>query len=182
MALALGVGASGAIWVIFRADVAAILQFEVGKGEVIYFWGCVAHAVYTPLVARLNRGEAAIVFTFGTLVAGAAILTVVGWSEITATPWMSLPAVVWFTLLYTAIFASAATFTLLQFAALRLPSAKVMAYTYLTPTWVIGWQIALGDAFPPLMIWFGIGLTGVAIYLLLKNSSLAQTQEEKFGT
>jgi hypothetical protein len=25
-------------------------EFEIGPGEAIFFWGCVAHAAYTPLV------------------------------------------------------------------------------------------------------------------------------------
>ena len=35
MALALVVGAVGALWVIFRADLAAALRMDVGRGEVI---------------------------------------------------------------------------------------------------------------------------------------------------
>ena len=50
MALALSVGAAGALWVIFRADWRALAAFEVGRGEIIYFWGCMAHALYTPVV------------------------------------------------------------------------------------------------------------------------------------
>ncbi len=169
MALALAIGGTGALWVIFRADITALLGVNVGRGEFIYFWGCVAHAIYTPLVARLNRGEPAIVFTFGTLLAGALILTTIGWGDLWATDWRALPGVVWLTILYTAIFASAATFTLLQFAALRLPSAKVMAYTYLTPSWVIVWQLALGAGAPPGLILVGVGLTIVALYLLLRD-------------
>jgi drug/metabolite transporter (DMT)-like permease len=169
MALALTIGAFGALWVIFRADIDAIRRFEVGKGEAIYFWGCVSHAIYTPLVRKLNRGESAVVFTFGTLLAGAVMLTVFGWSDIWATDWTGLPGIVWVTILYTAIFASAATFTLLQFATLRLPSSKVMAYTYLTPSWVIMWTIALGGAAPPAMILAGLGLTVVALVLLLRD-------------
>ena len=57
MFLALGMGAIGALWVIFRADWAAFRRFEVGQGEIYYFWGCVAHAAYTPMVRKLNRGE-----------------------------------------------------------------------------------------------------------------------------
>ena len=64
MALALSVGAVGALWVIFRADWQALLAFEVGRGEIIYFWGCVAHALYTPMVRLLNRGERPLVFSF----------------------------------------------------------------------------------------------------------------------
>ena len=169
MSVALGIGAAGALWVIFRADIDALLRFEVGTGEVIYFWGCVCHAIYTPLVRKLNRGEPAVVFTFGTLLAGAVMLTAWGWGDIRATDWTALPGIVWITIGYTAVFASAATFVLLQFATLRLPSSKVMAYTYLTPSWVIVWAIALGAGAPPVLVLAGIGLTIIALWLLLKD-------------
>ncbi|WP_152612886.1 DMT family transporter [Tateyamaria sp. ANG-S1] len=169
MAFALSVGAAGALWVIFRADLSAFLAFEVGRGEVIYFFGCVSHAIYTPMVRKLNRGEPAVVFTFGMLVAGALLLTLWGWRDLVATPWAALPGIVWVTLIYVALFASAATFVLLQFATLRLPSAKVMAYTYLTPSWVILWEVALGNGVPSGIVWVGVGLTVIALSLLLRD-------------
>tara|TARA_B110000285_G_scaffold162794_1_gene181801 strand:- start:4961 stop:5839 length:879 start_codon:yes stop_codon:yes gene_type:complete len=169
IAFALTIGALGALWVIFRADLQTMLRFDVGRGELIYFVGCISHSFYTPLVRKLNRGESALVFTFGTLVAGAAVLTVLGWFDIMSTPWLMLPSIVWVTILYTAIFASAATITLLQFAALRLPSSKVMAYTYLTPAWVILWNVGLGAALPPLTVGFGVAMTIVALVLLLRD-------------
>ena len=169
MALALAIGASGALWVIFRADLEALLRFRIGAGEITYFWGCVAHAIYTPMVRRLNRGEPAVVFTFGMLLAGCAVLTLWGWSDIRATDWTALPPIVWITLFYIAIFASAATFVLLQFATLRLPSAKVMAYTYLTPSWVILWEIALGRGAPGALILGGVVLTVLALVMLLRD-------------
>ncbi|MEP0211420.1 MAG: DMT family transporter [Paracoccaceae bacterium] len=168
MALALLIGAFGALWVIFRADLSALLAFQVGKGEVIYFVGCIFHAIYTPMIRKLNRGESAFVFSLGTIAAGAILLTIFGWSSIRATDWTNLPAIVWITLFYVAIFASAATFILLQFASLRLPSAKVMAYTYLTPTWVIVWQVLLGRDVPEGIVLFGVTFTCVALWLLLR--------------
>lgn len=169
MALALGIGGAGALWVIFRADMAALLAFDVGRGEVIFFFGCIAHAIYTPLVRVLNRGESAIVFAFGTLVAGALLLLVLGAQDILATDWTALRPMVWVTILYVALAASSITFVLVQFAALRLPSAKVMAYTYLVPSWVICWEAALGNGLPPLMIGAGIALTMVALWMLLRD-------------
>lgn len=169
MALALVFGAVGALWVIFRADLAALLRFEIGRGEFIYFWGCMAHAIYTPLVRKLNRGESAVVFSFGVLLAGAVMLTLWGWGAIIATEWTALPPIVWVTILYTAVFASAATFVLLQFATLRLPSSKVMAYTYLTPSWVIVWELALGGAPPPALVLVGLLLTMTALVMLLRE-------------
>ncbi|QYX56625.1 DMT family transporter [Roseovarius sp. SCSIO 43702] len=169
MALALTIGAVGALWVIFRADWNAFARFEVGRGETIYFWGCVAHAAYTPLVRKLNRGEPAVVFSLGAMVAAAALITLVGWREIVATEWSALPGIVWVTILYTALFATALTFVMVQYATLRLPSAKVMAYTYLTPSWVIVWQAALGQGVPPALIAVGVVLTVVALALLLRD-------------
>ena len=169
MAGALALGGAGALWVIFRADWAAFRAFEVGRGEVIYFWGCVAHAAYTPMVRLLNRGERPVVFTFGMLVAGGLVVGAYGWRDIVATDWAALPGIVWVTLLYISIFASAVTFVLLQFATMRLPAAKVMAYTYLAPSWVIVWEVAMGHGVPPAMVLVGVALTVVALLVLLKD-------------
>ncbi|SHH98097.1 DMT family transporter [Marivita hallyeonensis] len=171
MALALTIGATGALWVIFRADLSAFLAFSIGRGEIIFFFGCIAHAIYTPLVPKLNRGERPAVFTFGTLLAGAVLLLIVGTPALIDTDWRGLPSIVWITIAYTSVFASAATFLLLQFASLRIPSAKVMAYTYLTPSWVILWEMALGRPLPPFLILVGVLMTVCALALLLKDDS-----------
>lgn len=171
MAAALAIGAVGALWVIFRGDPGALLRLEVGRGEVIYFFGCIAHAIYAPMVRKLNRGEPALVFTFGMMVAGFIMLCLWGWRDVLATDWAALPGIVWICLVYTAVAASAMTFVLLQYATLRLPSAKVMAYTYLVPSWVILWEIALGRPAPPVIVLGGVGLTMLALALLLKDET-----------
>ncbi|MFN3577657.1 MAG: DMT family transporter [Tabrizicola sp.] len=169
MALALAIGAAGALWVIFRADLAALMAFHVGRGEAIYFLGCVAHAAYAPLVRKLNRGEPAVVFTFGMMLAGTLLLALYAWPAVLATDWAALPGIVWITLVYVAVAASALTFVLLQYATLRLPAAKVMAYTYLVPSWVILWEIVLHGVMPPGLVLVGVGLTVLALGLLLKE-------------
>ncbi|MEP4248358.1 DMT family transporter [Tateyamaria sp.] len=172
MGLALAIGGAGALWVIFRADLSALLAFQVGHGEILFFVGCAAHALYTPLVRKLNRGEPAVVFTFGMLVAGAVLLVIYGWRDIVATDWSALPPIVWITLVYISVFASSATFVLLQFATLHLPSAKVMAYTYLTPSWVIGWEFVLGNGVPPALVFVGIAMTVIALAMLLRDDDV----------
>ncbi len=169
MALGLAFGGAGALWVVFRADWAALLGFRIGQGELIYFLGCAAHAIYTPMVARLNRGERPLVFTFGMIIAALLILLVAGAPALMATDWAGLGWVVWATIFYVAICASSMTFVLLQYATLRLPSAKVMAYTYLTPSWVILWEVCLGNGAPPAAVLLGIALTAVALLVLLKT-------------
>ncbi|MDQ7261461.1 DMT family transporter [Paracoccus sp. PS-1] len=169
IAVALALGAAGSLWVIFGGDAAALMRLEFGRGEAIYLVGCAAHALYTPMVRRLNRGEAPIVSTFATLCAGGLILLVWGGEAILRTDWAHLPAIVWVTLLYVAIFASALTTALVQFATMRLPSSKVMAYTYLTPAWVIGLEAALTRGLPPLAVLPGVLATVAALLLLLKD-------------
>lgn len=169
IAVALALGAAGAVWVIFRADLGALMRFQIGRGEAIFLVGCAAHALYTPMVRKLNRGESPVVFSFGVLVAGLVMLTLLGLSEIRATDWTALPAIVWITLVYTALFATAVTFVLLQYAALRLPSSKVMAYTYLTPSWVALWEVALGKGVPPALTLVGVAGIVLALVLLLKD-------------
>ena len=169
MALALAIGGVGALWVIFRADWQALVALDLGRGEAIFFVGVAAHALYTPLVAMFKRGEGLFAFACGTMIGGAVVLTLYSGRQIVQTDWAALPAIVWITMAYLAVFGSAVSFALHQFAATRLPSAKVMAYTYLTPTWVICWQLALGEAPPRPLVLAGIGLTALALVLLLRH-------------
>jgi drug/metabolite transporter (DMT)-like permease len=169
MALALTIGAAGAVWVIFRGDLASAMRLQIGRGEWIYLWGCAAHALYAPMIRRLNRGEPAVVFTFGMMVAGLLLLCLYGWRAVMATDWANLPAIVWICLIYVSVAASALSFVLVQFATLRLPAAKVMAYTYLVPSWVLLWEIALGRPVPPAVVLVGVVLTIGALGLLLKD-------------
>ncbi len=169
MAVALAVGGLGALWVIFRADLDALVRLEIGRGEVIYFVGCIAHAAYAPLVRKLNRGEPAVVFTFGMMVAGTVLLALYAWPAVVATKWTALPGIVWATLVYVAVAASAMTFVLLQFATLRLPAAKVMAYTYLVPSWVALWEFLMHGLVQPGLVLVGVAMTVLALVLLLKE-------------
>jgi drug/metabolite transporter (DMT)-like permease len=173
MALALTLGASGALWVIFRGDLDALLALKVGRGEVIYFVGCIAHAVYIPLIPKLSRGEGVLAFTFFILVAGALVVGLVGAGRIAATDWSALPLRVWLVLGYLVFFASGVSITILQYASLRLKAAKVMAYTYLTPSFVILWEIALDGEIPTAILLPGIGLTMIALVILLREGRVS---------
>lgn len=169
IASALLIGAVGALWVIFNADWNAFAAFRIGKGEVIYFWGCVCHAIYIPLVRLLNRGESALLFSFGTTCGGTLALLIVSAQSLVTTDYAMMPPIVWITIAYIAVFATASTFVLGQFASLRLPGAKVMAYTYLIPIWVIVWEISLGRGAPDGIILIGVALAIIALVFLLKH-------------
>lgn len=167
VAAALALGAAGALWVIFRGDLAALARFELGRGEAIYLIGCVLHAIYTPLVRFLNRGEGPLISSLGTLTAGGILTLLWGWQAITATEWGQLPAFVWIAIFYIGVFASACSTLLVQYSSMRLPSAKVMAYTYLTPVWVIALEAVLGQGLPGPIVLLGIVATLIALVMLL---------------
>lgn len=169
MSLALAVGAVGALWVIFHGDITALLAFDIGRGEAIFFFGCIAHALYTPLVRKLHRGEPIVVFTFGMIVAGFIVLAMLGTPDLVQTNWATLPWYFWAGLFYLAVCASSITFFLVQYATMHLPSAKVMAYTYLTPSWVIMWELVLTGSAPPALILLGVAATIVALLMLLRD-------------
>lgn len=168
--LALAVGATGALWVIFRGDIRAALALELGRGELIYLVGCLAHALYIPLLRALNRGESGLVFTLGVLIGGTVVLGGAGADDILATDWAALPARVWIALGYLVIASTAISFYLLSFASMRLTSAKVMAYSYLTPSWVILWELSLGHGGPGMVVLGGVALTLVAVAMLLRRN------------
>jgi len=167
IAAALFIGAIGALWVIFRGDLGRVLALDLGRGEAIFLIGVTAHALYTPLVPRLNRGEPASVFTAGMLIGGSLLLWLYAWPEMRATDYAALPAQVWWVLAYVSLAATATTFFLLQYASFRLPAAKVMAYTYFTPSVVILWEIALGGDAPKPVIFIGVALCIIALLALL---------------
>jgi hypothetical protein len=110
------------------------------------------------MLKKLNRGEPALVMTALVMAAGFVLLTLWGWREIVAIDWLRArrpdlggdP-------LSGDLATTALTFVLLTFAAQRLPSSKVMAYTYLTPAWIILWELALGHGIPGALILPGSG-------------------------
>lgn len=167
--VALTIGALGAIWVIFRGDANALLGLDVGLGEGLFFVGAVAHAMYTPLIRRFNRGEPGPVFVIG-ISAGAAIVTVLaGFPAMLKTDWSALPLIVWLAVLYLSVATTAFTATLMQFAAMRLTAPKVMAYTYLVPTFVILLEGLSGAGWAEVAILPGVGATLVSLALLLRE-------------
>lgn len=168
ISLALLIGGMGAVWVIFRGDVQALLRFEIGAGEGIYFLGCILHALYAPMLKKLNRGESAMVTASMVTLVGFFVVTAYGWRDMLATDWVALPVLVWVGLAYLVIFATAFAASALQYAAQRLPSSKVMAYTYVTPVWIILWEAALRHGIPGGVVVPGIALIVVALLLLLR--------------
>ena len=161
----------GSVWVIFRGDLDALLSFDVGPGEIIFFFGVLCHAAYAPLVRRFNRGEPVALFTFWTLLATGLVIAVYGAREIAGTDWVALPGVVWIVILYLSLFTTAGTFFLLQFASMRLPASKTLAYGYLTPSFIILFEGLLGHGWATASVLAGAAVTvlGLAVMAFARD-------------
>jgi EamA-like transporter family. len=168
---ALVVAALGAVWVIFRADVNAILSFDVGRGELIYFVGVVAHAAYVPLIRKFGRGEHPVAFGFWVTVYTVPWLLPTGLGPLLDTDFTALPLSVWAIVGYLSVVTTAITFLLLQYASTRLPAAKVLGYGYLTPTFIILLEGSLGHGWVTPAVFAGALVTagGLLVMGLLKD-------------
>ncbi len=166
---ALVLGALGAVWVIFGGDLDAILAFDVGLGEAIFFLGAIGHAVYAALVRKLKGPEPLAVFALGVILGSLVVVTAAGVGAIAATDWSALPPIVWIAAVYLALGATVCSTLLLQFAAMRLPASKVMAYTYLPPSLVILIEGVIGSGWAPAAILPGVAATLAALVLLARG-------------
>ena len=160
------IAASGAIWVIFRGDLDAIVGFRVGAGEAIFFIGCACHAAVAPLVKKLNRGEDGLTFTLGSVTGTALWIIVLASPDLPEVDWVNLPVIVYWCVAYTAIFATAGTFFLVQFASMRLPASKVLSYGYLTPVVIILIEGLLGHGWVVASVAAGALVTAAALLVM----------------
>ncbi|MBP1848665.1 DMT family transporter [Rhizobium halophytocola] len=164
--ISLILAAVGAVWVIFRGDLHALLSFNVGRGELIYFVGVTCHAIYVPLLRLFNRGEPPLVFMLW------AVLATLGFIALSAVPALAaidvaaVPWLVWAAAVYLAIATTVITFFLLQYASLRLPAPKVLAYGYLTPTFIIILEGLLGHGWAGASVFAGALVTAGGLVLM----------------
>ncbi len=77
-----------------------------------------------------------------------------------------MPPIVWVAVAYLAIFTTAGTTFLVQFGTMRLPAAKVMAYTYLTPSFIILYEGLLGHGWASGAVAVGALITMAALLVL----------------
>jgi len=169
--LSLVIAAAGAIWVIFRGDIDAILVFDVGTGEMIFFVGVVCHAAYAPLLRKLNRGEQAFDFAFWGVAATFLWLFIPGVPAFATVDLAQAPAIVWIAILYLAIVTTVITFLLIQYASMRLPAPKVLGYGYLTPSFIILLEGLIGHGWvhPSVMAGALVTACGLLVMALLPD-------------
>ena len=150
--LALACGLVGVVWVIFRGDLSQLLAMEWNKGDAIFFGGCVAMGLYTPLVKLVHRGESMAIMTFWVLVTGSLWLLLITGNRLRTVDWAAVPTFAWVGIAYLVIFTTIVTFFLTQYAVTYLGPTRVAAYSYLYPALVLMIDLALGHGLPPLRV------------------------------
>ena len=161
---------AGALWVIFQGDLSKLLSLELGRGDLIFFYGCLFMAAYPPLVKLLHRGESMAVMTFWVLVTGALWLLLLGGNRIASVDWPNVELIVWIGIVYLAIFSTIITFFLTQIATIRLGPTRVMAYSYLYPPLVLFIDWGFGHGLPPLRTIVGLLLIVPAMIIVQRGS------------
>ncbi len=163
---ALAVGMFGAVWVIFRGDLGLFLAMAWNMGDIIFFAGCLAMGLYTPLVRLLHRGESMIVMTFWILVTGSIWLLLLTGHSLPDVPWAEVPLFVWGGICYLAFFTTVVTFFLTQYAIAYLGPTRVMAYSYLYPGMVVILDLLLGHGLPDPRVLPGVAIVIAAMLVL----------------
>ena len=133
----LALGALGALGLAVAENNGDLTQLKFGFGELAFFFGCIASAMY-PVLSKwgLQRGVLAPqagLRTFWSLLMGAMLIGALGlvWEQPTALARMDLRDIA--LVIYLGVFSSGMTFFLQQRATAVLTPGAVTAYSYLVP-------------------------------------------------
>ena len=146
-ALGLSLGTFGALWIVFRGDLQALVNLNFNDGDLIFLTGCLFMGIYSPLIKKLYAGEPMALMTFWVILIGALWLLLISLNDLETVVWRQVGSEVYLGLLYLAVFTTLGTFFILQLATVKLGPTKVAAYGFLTPVFVIVLSILLGMEF-----------------------------------
>ncbi len=164
--LALILGAVGALWVVFRGDLALFLSLDFNKGDLIFLAGLFAMAAYTPLVQRLHTDEPAAVMAFWTMATGTVWLVLLNNVTVFEIAWHAVEGGVWAGIAYLAVFTTIISFFIIQHGTLRLGPTRVMSYGYLIPAFVVVIDWVLGRGLPEALTLPGVVIIVAAMFVV----------------
>jgi len=180
--VALLLGAVGAVWVVFRGDLSALLALQFGRGDAIFLAGTVAMGVYGALVKLLHRGEPIARMTLWTLVTGAVWLLLLSLPRLGEVDWAAVPTSVYAGIVYLAVFTTIVTFFALQWSTSVIGPTKVMSYTFLNPVLVLLIGLLSGAALPPLATYPGFLLVLAATTVVQMSRTSGSTPAQPTAT
>ena len=142
--IGLFLGTIGALWIVFRGNLDALLGLEINYGDFIFLVGCLFLGSYNPLVKRSHQGEPMEVLTFWVLLSGSVWLLIVSLKGITHVYWHNIEKDVYFGIIYLSLFSTLITFFVINFSTVQIGATKVAAYGFLTPVFIIIMSILFG--------------------------------------
>lgn len=163
-------GTLGALWIVFRGDLAALISLNLNYGDFIFIIGCLFMGLYNPLVKKLYAGEPMAVMTFWVLLSGAGWLLLASANNLADIQWHNISYKVYGGILYLSVFSTLITFFLLQLCVVQIGATKVAAYGFLAPIFVIIISISLGMNQFEWVTLPGIGLVVLAMFIIQKDS------------
>lgn len=166
--IALLLGISGALLIIFKGDLSQLLQLSLMPSDYLFLFGCLGMALNPIVVKKLHRGEHALVLTGWSLMCATLLLTAVVAYQLPDIEWRNINLTTWSGVLYLATFATALSFFLFQKACIVLSPAKISGYVYLIPLSVIATNGLLGQEIQWQEIACGAGLVMIAMVILVK--------------
>lgn len=166
--IALLLGISGALLIIFKGDLSQLLQLSLMPSDYLFLFGCLGMALNPIVVKKLHRGEHALVLTGWSLMCATLLLTAVVAYQLPDIEWRNINVTTWSGVLYLATFATALSFFLFQKACIVLSPAKISGYVYLIPLSVIATNGLLGQEIQWQEIACGAGLVMIAMVILVK--------------
>jgi len=169
--LALACGMFGALWVIFRGDLARFLALEVNNGDLLFLAGCFLMAAYTPLVKVVHRQESMLAMTFWVLATGCGWLLLLAAPQLPGVEWAAVSFQVWAGIIYLATFSTILTFYLTNLATFHIGPTRVMAYSYFYPLFVLLINWSLGKGLPPAVILPGVAVVTLATVVLQRGAA-----------
>lgn len=154
--IALFLGLIGALWIIFRGDIAQLTSLAWNRGDLVFFVGCLFMGFYTPLIRLLHRGEPMALMAFWIVVTGTLWLLLLAGPKLISVSWADVSTKVWLGIGYLAVFSTIVSFFLTQYCILFLGPTRVMAYSYLYPALVLVLDLLWGGPLPELKVLPGI--------------------------
>lgn len=167
--IALFCGIVGAVWVVFKGEIADFLAMQWNIGDLIFLAGCLAMGLYTPLVKLLHRGEPMVVMTFWILATGTVWLLLASLPSLPNFNIAEIPLATWLGVAYLSLFTTVISFFLTQYSIPYIGPTKVMAYSYLYPALVLFLDIAIGNTWPGFQVVPGVLIVLVAMFVLQRS-------------
>lgn len=169
--IALCLATIGALWVVFRGDIDALMSVDLVIGDAYFVAGTASLGLYVVLIKRLHKGEPMAIVTFWTLVSGTIWLSLFCGPQVLALKSSVLTVKLFAAISYLAVFTTLITFVLTQAAIVVIGPTRTMAYNYLNPTlvalliWALGENTLNWQAIP------GIAMTLSAMLILQRQDS-----------